>query len=181
VRQIADLDIAVSILVNNAGAVTRRPLPETTGRDWDRVVDLNLKATFYMVREMLPLLEKAANVDDPSRVINIGSIEGIRISGLEIFPYSSSKAGLHHLTRAMARDLGRRNITVNAIAPGTFPTEMSAPSIERRRRELEDETSLGRLGRAEDIVGAVTFLAARSGSFVTGAVIPVDGGASLRW
>lgn len=181
VEQIAEVNAAVSILVNNAAVVTRRPLPETKSEEWDEVLDVNLKAPFYMVREMLPLLEKAATADDPSRVINIGSIEGLRVSGLEHFPYSSSKAGLHHLTRTMAKDLGRRNITVNAIAPGVFLTELAAPSIAKRRQQIEDDTPLSRLGCAEDMVGAVTYLAGCSGSFVTGAVLPVDGGLSLRW
>jgi len=101
--------------------------------------------------------------------------------GLPIFPYSSSKAALHHLTRALARDVGPRHITVNGIAPGTFLTEMSAPNIARRRAEPEGETALGRLGRPDDIAGAVRFLASWAGSFVTGAILPVDGGASLRW
>lgn len=181
VEQIAEVDAAVSILVNNAAVVTRRPLPETHSEEWDEVLDVNLKAPFYMVREMLPLLEKAATPDDPSRVINIGSIEGLRVSGLEHFPYSSSKAGLHHLTRTMAKDLGHRHITVNAIAPGVFPTELTAPSIAKRGQQIHDDTPLRRFGGPEDMVGAVTYLAGSSGSFVTGAVIPVDGGLSLRW
>jgi NAD(P)-dependent dehydrogenase (short-subunit alcohol dehydrogenase family) len=181
VEKIAEVDPAVSILVNNAAVVTRRPLQETKSEEWDEVLDVNIKAPFYMVREMLPLLEKAATEDDPSRVINIGSIEGLRVSGLEHFPYSSSKAGLHHLTRTMARDLGRRHITVNAIAPGVFPTELTAPSIAKRGQQLQLDTPLRRFGVAKDMVGAVTYLAGCSGSFVTGAVIPVDGGLSLRW
>jgi NAD(P)-dependent dehydrogenase (short-subunit alcohol dehydrogenase family) len=182
VEQIAEVNSAVSVLVNNAAVVTRSPLAETKSESWDEVLDVNLKAPFYLVREMLSLLEKAASVEDPARVINIGSIEGLRASGLPHFPYSSSKAGLNHLTRTMAKDLGRRNITVNLIAPGVFPTELSAPSIAARRQLIEADTPLGRyLGGADDMVAAVTYLAGFGGAFVTGAIIPVDGGLSLRW
>ena len=169
---------SLSMLVNNAGAVTAAPMAASDSSVWDDVVDINLKAPFYLARELLSCLERAGTVEDPARIINIGSMEGLRVSGLPIHSYAASKAGLHHLTRLLAKELGPRHVTVNAIAPGTFEFGMSTDALTTRATALKAETVLGRLGNADDIVGAVQFLASRAGAFVTGAVIPVDGGAS---
>lgn len=176
--RVGDVLGSLSMLINNAGAVTPTPLAASGSDAWDSVVDVNLKAPFYLTRELLPHLERAGSAESPSRVINIGSMEGLRVSGLPIHSYAASKAGLHHLTRVLAKELGPRHVTVNAIAPGTFAFGMSAGALTRRAAALQAETVLGRLGNADDIVGAVQFLSSRAGAFVTGVVIPVDGGAS---
>lgn len=166
----------VHVLVNNAGAAWGAPLEEFPAAGWDKVLDLNLKSPFFLTRAFLPLLEAAATADDPSRVINIGSIDGMRVPEFDNFSYSASKAGVHQLTRVLAKKLGPRHITVNAIAPGPFPTKMMAALLEEAGDEMAASSPLGRIGRAEDMAGAAVYLSGRAGSWVTGTVLPVDGG-----
>jgi NAD(P)-dependent dehydrogenase (short-subunit alcohol dehydrogenase family) len=163
------------ILVNNAGAAWAEPLDTFSERGWDRVVDLNLKAVFFLTQRLIGGLEAAATADDPARVINIGSIDGLVPPALATFPYSASKAGVHQLTGHLARYLGRRNITVNAIAPGYFPTKMTE-SVMDDEAALLRHVPLGRPGRPTDMAGTALFLASRAGAYLTGAVIRVDGG-----
>ena len=124
----------VHILVNNAGATWGAPLAEFPASAWDKVLDLNLKAPFFLTRAFLPLLEAAATADDPARVINIGSIDGLRVPALPTYSYSASKAGVHQLTRVLARELGPRQITVNAVAPGPVRVEDDGGDAGRVRR-----------------------------------------------
>lgn len=166
----------VHILVNNAGAAWGAPLEEFPEAGWDKVLDLNLKSPFFLTRAFLPLLEAAATDDDPARVINVGSIDGMRIPEFDNFSYSASKAGVHQLTRVLAKKLGPRRITVNAIAPGPFPTKMMAALLEESGDEMAASSPLGRIGRAEDMAGAAVYLSSRAGSWVTGTILPVDGG-----
>jgi NAD(P)-dependent dehydrogenase (short-subunit alcohol dehydrogenase family) len=126
----------LSVLVNNAGATWGAPLAEFPAAAWSKVVDLNLKAPFFLTRAFLPLLEAAGTPDDPARVINIGSIDGLRVPSLPTYAYSASKAGLHHLTRVLARELGPRHITVNAVAPGPFESKMMAATLRERGDEI---------------------------------------------
>jgi NAD(P)-dependent dehydrogenase (short-subunit alcohol dehydrogenase family) len=167
---------AVHVLVNNAGATWGAPLAEFPAAAWDKVTNLNLKAPFYLTRAMLPLLEAAGTADDPARVINIGSIDGLRAPMLPTYAYSASKAGLHHLTRVLARELGPRRITVNAVAPGPFESKMMAATLREFGDEIAAASPLGRIGRPDDMAGVAVYLASRAGAYVTGAVIPVDGG-----
>jgi NAD(P)-dependent dehydrogenase (short-subunit alcohol dehydrogenase family) len=167
---------AVHVLVNNAGAVWGAPLEEFPALGWDKVLDINLKAPFFLTQAFLPLLEAAATDGDPARVVNVGSIDGLRVPGLPTYSYSASKAGLHHLTRVLARELGPRGITVNAVAPGPFESKMMAMTLETYRDAIVEAAPLGRIGRPEDMAGVVIYLTSRAGSYVTGAVIPVDGG-----
>ena len=166
----------VHVLVNNAGATWGAPLEEFPATAWDRALDLNLKAPFYLTRAFLPLLQAAGTVDDPARVINIGSIDGLRVPEFPTYSYSASKAGLHQLTRVLARELGPRHITVNAVAPGPFESKMMAATLAEFGDEIAAAAPLGRIGRPDDMAGVAVFLSSRAGAYVTGAVIPVDGG-----
>ena len=167
---------SLNVLVNNAGATWGAPLAEYPVAGWDKVVDLNLRAPFLLTRAFLPLLEAAGTADDPARVINIGSIDGLRVPPLQTYAYSASKAGLHHLTRVLARELGPRWITVNAVAPGPFESKMMAATLEKFGGAIADAAPLKRIGRPDDMAGVAIYLASRAGAYVTGAVIPVDGG-----
>jgi NAD(P)-dependent dehydrogenase (short-subunit alcohol dehydrogenase family) len=166
----------VHILVNNAGANWGAPLAEFPGAAWDKVIDLNLKSPFFLIRAFLPLLEAAGTAEDPARVINVGSIDGLRVPPFPTYAYSASKAGLHHLTRVLARELGPRHVTVNAVAPGPFESKMMAATLERYGEAIAAAAPLRRIGRPEDMAGVAVYLSSRAGAYVTGAVIPVDGG-----
>ncbi|MBV9794676.1 MAG: SDR family oxidoreductase [Actinobacteria bacterium] len=174
--EVGAAESGVHILVNNAGAAWAAPLEEYPESAWDKLVDLNLKAPFFLVRAFLPLLEAAATFDDPARVINVGSIDGLQVPPLPTYAYSSTKAGLHQLTRVLAHELGPRHITVNAVAPGPFESKMMAATLAEHGETIAASSPLGRIGRAEDMAGVAIWLSGRGGSYVTGAVIPVDGG-----
>jgi NAD(P)-dependent dehydrogenase (short-subunit alcohol dehydrogenase family) len=174
--EVGDREKAVHVLVNNAGATWGAPLAEYPAAAWDKVTDLNLKAPFYLTRAFLPLLEAAGTQDDPARVINIGSIDGLHVPLFETYAYSASKAGLHHLTRALARQLGPQHVTVNAVAPGPFESKMMAATLEKFGDTIAEAAPLRRIGRPDDMAGVAVYLASRAGAYVTGAVIPVDGG-----
>ena len=167
---------SLNILVNNAGATWGAPLADYPADAWDKVMDLNAKAPFLLTRALVPALERAGTADDPARVINIGSIDGIQVPILETYAYSTSKAAVHQLTRHLARQLGPRNITVNAVAPGPFESKMMAATLRDFGDSIARSSPLGRIGRPDDMAGAAIYLASRAGAYVTGAVIPVDGG-----
>lgn len=167
---------ALHVLVNNAGANWSAPIAEYPVESWDKVLGLNLRSPFLLTRELLPLLEAAGTADDPARVINIGSIDGIQVPLFETYAYSASKAALHHLTHVLARHLGPRHITVNAIAPGPFESKMMAATLERFGDTIAASSPLNRIGHPDDMAGTAIFLASRAGSYITGAIIPVDGG-----
>jgi NAD(P)-dependent dehydrogenase (short-subunit alcohol dehydrogenase family) len=166
----------IHVLVNNAGATWGAPLEEFPASAWDRALDLNLKAPFRLTRAFLPLLEAAGTADDPARVINIGSIDGLRVPAFPTYSYSASKAGVHQLTRVLARELGPRHITVNAVAPGPFESKMMAAVLAEYGEEIAAASPLGRIGRPDDMAGVAVYLSGRAGAWVTGAIIPVDGG-----
>jgi NAD(P)-dependent dehydrogenase (short-subunit alcohol dehydrogenase family) len=166
------------ILVNNAGKTWGAPVDKFPDKAWSGVMMVNVQSPFTLVRELLPELVAAGSADDPARVINIGSVAGKATQGLSAYSYSASKAAIHMLSRDLAGDLADRNITVNAVLPGFFPTSMTA---HMRNEEVVDPGLLAkipmrRLGRPEEIAGIVVFLSSRAGSYVTGAEIPVDGG-----
>jgi NAD(P)-dependent dehydrogenase (short-subunit alcohol dehydrogenase family) len=166
----------LDVLVNNAGATWGAPLADYPADAWDKVMTLNTKSPFLLTRALVPQLEAAGTADDPARVINIGSIDGIQVPLMETYAYSSSKAAVHQLTRHLAKHLGPRNITVNAIAPGPFESKMMAATLRDFGDQIARSSPLGRIGRPDDMAGAAIYLASRAGAYVTGAVIPVDGG-----
>ena len=177
-REVADREPRLHILVNNAGATWGAPLAEFPDAAWDRVLDLNVKGVFHLTRALVPTLAAAAEPGDPARVINIGSIDGLHAPDLETYSYSASKAAVHHLTRVMAKRLARERITVNAIAPGPFESKMMAATLEAFGDAIAAANPLRRIGEPEDMAGAAIYLSSRAGAYVTGAVIPVDGGMS---
>jgi NAD(P)-dependent dehydrogenase (short-subunit alcohol dehydrogenase family) len=164
------------ILVNNAGATWGEPLDDFPESGWDKVIDLNVKSPFWMVQALLPALRRAGTQDDPARIINIGSIDGIHVPVLPVYSYTASKAAIHQLTRMLARELGPQHITVNAVAPGPFQSKMMAATLDSFGDAIAAAAPLRRIGRADDMAGVAVFLASRAGSYLTGAIIPVDGG-----
>lgn len=175
-RELAEREDRLHILVNNSGATWGAPIESFPESGWDKVMDLNLKSPFFLTQSLLPLLDRAADKDDPARIINVGSIDGLHTGLFEAYSYAASKAGLHHLTKLMAKFLARRNITVNAIAPGPFESKMMQPILKQMGSAIEEAVPLRRLGRPADMAGAAVYLASRAGAYVTGAVLTVDGG-----
>jgi NAD(P)-dependent dehydrogenase (short-subunit alcohol dehydrogenase family) len=174
-RRLADLEPKLDILVNNAGAAWGAPLGEYGADGFDKVMDLNVRAVFLLTQALAPQLRAAASPDDPARVIDIGSIDGIHVPPLPTFAYSASKAAVHQLTRHLGQVLAADHVTVNAIAPGWFPSKMTAFLFEHEA-ELIRDIPLGRHGTPEDMAGIAIYLASRAGAYTTGAIIPVDGG-----
>jgi NAD(P)-dependent dehydrogenase (short-subunit alcohol dehydrogenase family) len=164
------------LLANNAGTNHSGTLESATPADWDQVLNVNLRAAFFLVQQLLPPLRAAARVSDPARVINIGSIGGLHVPNWDAFAYGASKAALHHLTRALCKRLGKDQITVNAIAPGPFPTRMNDVETQAMRQSIQTCIPLNRAGTPEDIEGLVVFLASRAGAYVNGSTIALDGG-----
>jgi NAD(P)-dependent dehydrogenase (short-subunit alcohol dehydrogenase family) len=175
-ERVANAEQRLHILVNNAGANWGAPLEEYPVAGWDKVMSLNLRSPFLLTRAFLPLLEAAGTAEDPARIINVGSIDGLHVPQFPTYAYSASKAGLHHLTRVLARDLGPRHITVNAVAPGPFESKMMAATLSAFGDAIAAAAPLRRIGCPDDMAGVAVYLASRAGSYVTGAVIPVDGG-----
>ena len=174
--ELAAREQALHILVNNAGAAWGAPLAEYPEAGFDKVMDTNVKTVFFLTKELVPMLEKAAKPDDPARVINVGSIDGLKVPMVENYAYAPSKAAVHHLTRVLAVRLGPRGITVNAIAPGPFESQMTKWLLETYRQKIEADCPLGRIGSPPDMAGVAIYLASRAGAYVNGVVIPVDGG-----
>ncbi|MBG0815844.1 SDR family oxidoreductase [Planomonospora sp. ID82291] len=168
----------LDVLVNNAGATWGAPLEEYPEHAFDKLWDINVKGVFYLTQRFLPLLRAGASAEDPARVINIGSVDGIRVPALETYAYSTTKAAVHMLTRHLAHRLVRDAITVNAIAPGPFESKMMAFALDDpdMRRAVASSVPMGRIGTPEDMAGTAIYLASRAGAYLTGVVIPVDGG-----
>lgn len=166
------------VLVNNAGKTWGAPIDDFPDKAWPGVMMVNVQAPFTLIRELLGALEAAGTSDDPARVINIGSVAGMTPARLSAYSYSASKAAIHMLSRDLAGDLAGRNINVNALVPGFFPTKMTAHV--RTEDEVDPQVlaqiPMRRLGKADEIAGSVVYLASRAGAYVTGAEIPVDGG-----
>lgn len=166
----------LDILVNNAGAVWGEKIDDFPEAGWDKVIDLNLKSMFFLTKQLLPQLEAAGTDDDPSRVINIGSVDGIGMPRMETWSYPASKAGVHQLTRVMANRLADRHINVNAIAPGPFESQMMDHTLKTQGDAIAALLPRKRIGKPEDMAGAAIYLCAPASAWVTGVVLPVDGG-----
>jgi NAD(P)-dependent dehydrogenase (short-subunit alcohol dehydrogenase family) len=172
---------ALHVLTNNAGRSWGEPLGSFPFDAWEKVMALNVAGLFHLTQSLLPELEASASDDDPARVINLGSVMGEAALGDGAYSYAASKAAVHHLTRILAKELAPRRITVNALAPGPFVSRMTAFATqdEDTRARVGAQVPLGRVGRPEDIMGCVRFLAGPGGAYVTGAVIPVSGGINV--
>ena len=182
-RQLSERETRLDVLVNNAGVSWGATIDEFPEIGWDKVMDTNVKGVFFVTQRMLPLLEAGATAEDPARVINIGSVDGIRTPSFDTVSYGPSKAAVHALTSQLAGKLVRRNIILNAIAPGPFPTWMlstgvgTGGDVDGTDWEAIGRTMpRGRVGTPEDIAGLAIFLASRAGAFTVGAVITCDGG-----
>lgn len=178
-RQIAEREERLHILVNNSGATWGERLEDFPELGFDKVLDLNVKGVFFLTRELVPVLERAAQPGDPARVLNIGSLNGLTVPRLPTYSYAASKAAVHHLTRMLAVHLGPRGIAVNALALGPFESNMMRQTLEEHRGEFERACPLGRIGAPSDVAGAAVYLASRAASWISGAVLPVDGGLHL--
>jgi len=176
VSQISQKEDGIDFLINNAGAAWGEPFESFSEGGWDKVMDLNVKSLFFLTQKMKSLLTTNASLDDPSRVINIGSIDGLNVPALPTFSYSASKAAVHHLTRVMAAQLVSENILVNAIAPGPYPSNMLGAAVNHDYSEIEKRNPRKRVGTPEDIAGLAIFLCSRAGSYTVGETITSDGG-----
>jgi len=165
----------LDILVNNAGAAWGAPYDEFPESGWDKVVDLNLKAPFFLTQALTPMLRSAATVGHLAKVINIASIDGVSVNPQETYSYAASKAGLIHMTRRMALRLARDGIAVSAIAPGAFASSMNKDARDHAD-EVRQRIPAGRIGTPEDMAGAAIYLASRAGDYVMGSTLIVDGG-----
>ena len=175
-NEIKNSEEHLDILINNAGAAWAAPIEDFPEIGWDKVMDLCVKSMFFLTQNLLPLLCKSANKEDPSRIINIGSIDGINNPEFKNFSYSAAKSAVHHMTRVLAAELVKKHINVNAIAPGPFPSKMLGSAVEFNYTELEQKNPRGRIGTPEDIAGLAIFLSSRAGAYTIGEVITCDGG-----
>ncbi|MBS7743473.1 MULTISPECIES: SDR family oxidoreductase [unclassified Chelatococcus] len=177
-QRIRESETRLDVLINNAGRTWGAPLETFPDKAWASVMAVNVQGPFTLVRDLLPLLKREERGADPARIINIGSLAGLRAEPLSAFSYASSKAAVHHLSRVLAAELAPYGITVNTLIPGYFPTQMTAHirGEEEKLSELVERVPLGRMGTAEDVVGASIMLASRAGAYMTGTEIILDGG-----
>lgn len=166
----------LDILVNNAATVWNAPFDTFPEQGWDKVMNLNVRAPFFLIQRLLPILRAGAAANPPARIINIASTDALHVPLTETYSYTAAKAGLLMVTRMLCRHLGPQGITVNALAPGPFATRMTEQTFAERGEEFRAQIPLGRFGTAEDAAGAAIFLASRAGAYVSGSVLPIDGG-----
>ena len=179
VTKIKDKETKLNILVNNAGAAWGASFDDFPEIGWDKVMDTNVKSVFFLTQKLVDILETSASTSDPSRIINIGSIDGLGIPRAETYSYPASKAAVHQLTKVLANRLANRNINVNAIAPGPFESNMMAHTLEEYGEQIKSSVPRGRIGVPEDMAGASIFFSSRASSYITGSIIPVDGGSLI--
>ena len=172
----------LDILINNAGLSWGERFESFPYQAWARVMNVNVTGLFHLTRELVPLLEAGASHDDPARIINLGSVMGTQAIADGAYSYTASKAAVHHLTRTLAGEFAGRRITVNAFAPGPFQSRMTAfaTGSEDKAAKVGSRVPLGRIGNPDDIAGATLYLCSRAGSYVTGAILPLDGGQAVQ-
>ena len=179
VNHIKENEKQLNFLINNAGAAWGASFDEFPENGWDKVMDTNVKTVFFLTQKLAKILEKSGNNSDPSRVINVGSIDGVGIPRAETYSYPASKAAVHQLTRVLANRLAHRNININAIAPGPFQSNMMAHSLKEYGEQIKNSVPRGRIGVPEDMAGTAIFLCSKASSYITGSIIPVDGGSLI--
>jgi len=169
---------SLNILINNAGVTWGASMEEFPYHAWAKVLDINVTGLFHLTQQLLPVLEAAASKEDPARVINLGSVMGTAALGEGAYSYAASKAAVHHMTRIMARELAERQITFNAFAPGPFQSKMTAfaTGTDEQADHVGKGVPIGRIGSPDDIAGATLYLCGKGGAYVTGAILPLDGG-----
>ena len=177
-EEIAKRTDTLNILMNNAGLTWGAELGKFPFEAWEKVQSVNNAGLFHLTQSLLPMLIKSATLDDPSRVVNVGSVMGDAPLGDGAYSYAASKAAVHQITKIMAKELAEKHVTVNALAPGPFVSRMTAfaTADEDTRDKVGQDVPLGRVGRDEDIAGCMQFLCGRGGSYLTGAILPVSGG-----
>ncbi|MDC1275541.1 SDR family NAD(P)-dependent oxidoreductase [Ascidiaceihabitans sp.] len=177
-EEIAKRTGTLNILMNNAGLTWGAELGKFPFEAWEKVQSVNNAGLFHLTQSLLPMLIKSATLDDPSRVVNVGSVMGDAPLGDGAYSYAASKAAVHQITKIMAKELAEKHVTVNALAPGPFVSRMTAfaTADEDTRDKVGQDVPLGRVGRDEDIAGCMQFLCGRGGSYLTGAILPVSGG-----
>ncbi|ARN75271.1 SDR family oxidoreductase [Oceanicoccus sagamiensis] len=183
IEQLSARESQLNILVNNAGSAWGASYEEYPEAAFDKLMAINVKSVFALSRDLTPLMEQGASKDDPARIVNIGSVDGLHIATAHntgMYAYSASKAAVHHLTRHLAVELGKRQITVNAVAPGFFPSKMTGYLFDTMQEKLEANSLLGRVGRDEEMAGIAIYLCSKAGAYTHGTVIPVDGGTSIN-
>lgn len=176
VAGVAEREQKLDVLINNAGAVWAESIDTFPEHAWDKIMDINVKAPFFLTQKFLPLLRAAATPEDPARVIMVASIDGLHVNPIETYPYAASKSGLIHLTRALTARLSREDVTVNAIAPGPFESKMMSHTLDTMGDQIKASNPRKRIGTPEDMAGVAIYLASRAGAYVNGVTIPVDGG-----
>ncbi len=178
VAAVSEQEDKLDILINNAGANWAAPIDQFPESGWDKVMDINIKSIFFATQKFIPLLKASGTADDPARVINIASINGIRNSGMPTYAYSASKSGVIHLTTHLATDMAAWNINVNAIAPGFFPSNMTKQIVENEAmtKAAIAQIPRGRAGKPEDIAGTALYLSSEASARLTGQTIALDGG-----
>ena len=179
VNHIKENEKKLNFLINNAGAAWGASFDEFPENGWDKVMDTNVKSVFFLTQKLAKILEQSGNNSDPSRVINVGSIDGIGIPRAETYSYPASKAAVHQLTRVLANRLAHRNININAIAPGPFQSNMMAHTLEEYGEQIKSSVPRGRIGIPEDMAGTAIFLCSKASAYITGSIIPVDGGSLI--
>jgi NAD(P)-dependent dehydrogenase (short-subunit alcohol dehydrogenase family) len=170
---------SLHLLVNNAGTLSDAPIDAFSEDEWDSVLDLNLKAPSFLLQKMLPLLRAGGTAERPATVVNVGSVGALKIGPREVYSYQASKGAIHWLTKSLAKRLAPDHITVNAIAPGFFESDMTVITDDAMRKMVESAVPRGRTGMPEDVAGATIYLASRAGSYVTGSVLAIEGGLSI--
>lgn len=181
VEEVKQRTDTLNVLMNNAGATWGEPLGTFPHKAWERVLSVNITGLFHLTQSLLPLLKSTARPDDPARVVNVGSVMGEIAMGDGAYSYSASKAAVHHMTQILAKELAGDHITVNALAPGPFVSNMTAfvTANQQTREKVGAGVPLKRVGSPDDIAGCVLFLCGRGGSYVTGSIIPVSGGINV--